>query len=80
VATSASIGSQRNARVLRASSTGLGVGDWTLTMIPGAALSLAALGARFVFGLDGPSTTPLIIGCLIVFMFFNAGAFSSWVG
>jgi sugar porter (SP) family MFS transporter len=45
----------------------------TLTMIPGAALSLAALGAIFVFGLDGPSTTYLIIGCLIVFMIFNAG-------
>jgi len=45
----------------------------TLTMIPGAALSLAALGAIFVLGLDGPSTTPLIIACLIVFMFFNAG-------
>jgi sugar porter (SP) family MFS transporter len=45
----------------------------TLTMIPGAALSLAALGAIFVFGLDGPSTTYLIIGCLIVFMVFNAG-------
>lgn len=45
----------------------------TLTMIPGAALSLLALGAIFVFGLDGPSTTYLIIGCLIVFMIFNAG-------
>jgi len=45
----------------------------TLTMIPGAALSLVALGAIFVFGLDGPSTTYLIIGCLIVFMVFNAG-------
>jgi hypothetical protein len=42
-------------------------------MIPGAALSLAALGAIFVLGLNGPSTTYLIIGCLIVFMFFNAG-------
>jgi sugar porter (SP) family MFS transporter len=45
----------------------------TLVMIPGAALSLAALGAIFVLGLSGPSTTWLIIGCLIVFMFFNAG-------
>jgi sugar porter (SP) family MFS transporter len=45
----------------------------TLTMIPGAALSLVALGAIFTFGLDGRSTTGLIIACLIVFMFFNAG-------
>jgi predicted MFS family arabinose efflux permease len=45
----------------------------TLIMVPGAALSLFALGAIFVFGLDGPSTTWLIIACLIVFMFFNAG-------
>ncbi len=45
----------------------------TLTMIPGAALSLLALGTIFVLGLDGPSTTYLIIGCLIVFMIFNAG-------
>jgi len=45
----------------------------TMIMVPGAALSLIALGAIFVFGLDGPSTTGLIIACLIVFMFFNAG-------
>jgi sugar porter (SP) family MFS transporter len=45
----------------------------TLVMVPGAALSLGALGAIFVFGLDKPSTLWAIIACLIVFMFFNAG-------
>jgi predicted MFS family arabinose efflux permease len=45
----------------------------TLVMIPGAALSLTALGALFVTGNDGPEATPLIIACLIVFMLFNAG-------
>jgi sugar porter (SP) family MFS transporter len=45
----------------------------SMIMIPGAALSLIALGAIFVFELDGESTTGLIIACLIVFMFFNAG-------
>jgi len=45
----------------------------TLIMVPGAAASLLALGAIFVFGLDGPDTAWLIIACLIVFMFFNAG-------
>jgi sugar porter (SP) family MFS transporter len=45
----------------------------TLTMIPGAAASLAVLGALFVTGNSGKSSTPFIIACLIVFMFFNAG-------
>jgi sugar porter (SP) family MFS transporter len=45
----------------------------SMIMIPGAAVALAALGAIFVFGLDGRNTTWLIITCLIVFMFFNAG-------
>jgi len=45
----------------------------TMIMVPGAALSLIALGAIFVFELDGPNTTWLIIACLIIFMFFNAG-------
>jgi sugar porter (SP) family MFS transporter len=45
----------------------------TMIMVPGAALSLIALGGIFVFELDGPSTTGLIIACLIIFMFFNAG-------
>ncbi len=45
----------------------------TMTMIPGAAASLAVLGALFVTGNSGKSSTPFIIACLIVFMFFNAG-------
>ncbi len=45
----------------------------TLTMIPGAALSLAVLGALFVTHNSGRGSTPFIIACLIVFMFFNAG-------
>jgi sugar porter (SP) family MFS transporter len=45
----------------------------TLTMIPGAALSLAVLGALFVTGHSGRSDVPFIVACLIVFMFFNAG-------
>jgi len=45
----------------------------TMAMIPGAALSLAVLGALFVTGNSGPSDIPFIIACLIVFMFFNAG-------
>jgi sugar porter (SP) family MFS transporter len=45
----------------------------TMIMVPGAALSLIALGSIFVFGFDGKSTTGLIVACLIVFMFFNAG-------
>ncbi len=45
----------------------------TMIMVPGAALSLIALGAIFVLELDGENTTGLIIACLIVFMFFNAG-------
>ena len=45
----------------------------TMIMVPGAALSLIALGAIFVFEVDGKNTTGLIIACLIVFMLFNAG-------
>jgi sugar porter (SP) family MFS transporter len=45
----------------------------TLTMIPGAALALAVLGALFVAGADGRGSTGFIIACLVVFMFFNAG-------
>jgi sugar porter (SP) family MFS transporter len=45
----------------------------TLVMIPGAALALAVLGALFVTGHDGRSDIPFIVGCLLVFMFFNAG-------
>ena len=45
----------------------------TLIMIPGAALSLAVLGTLWVTGNSGPDQIPFIIGCLMVFMFFNAG-------
>ncbi|MBV9803416.1 MAG: sugar porter family MFS transporter [Solirubrobacterales bacterium] len=45
----------------------------TLTMVPGAAVSLTVLGALFVTGNSGRSSTWFIIACLIVFMFFNAG-------
>jgi sugar porter (SP) family MFS transporter len=45
----------------------------TLTMIPGAAASLAVLGFLFVTGHSGRGSTGIIIACLIVFMFFNAG-------
>lgn len=45
----------------------------TLIMIPGAAISLFALGTLFVTGHSGRESIPLIVGCLIVFMLFNAG-------
>jgi sugar porter (SP) family MFS transporter len=45
----------------------------TLFMIPGAAAALAALGIMFDTGHSGRGSTPIIIACLIVFMFFNAG-------
>jgi sugar porter (SP) family MFS transporter len=45
----------------------------TLIMIPGTAAALFALGLVFVLGSGGPSSIPLIIACLIVFMVFNAG-------
>jgi MFS family permease len=45
----------------------------TLIMIPGAALSLFALGFLFVTGNSGRDSMPFIIACLIVFMLFNAG-------
>jgi sugar porter (SP) family MFS transporter len=45
----------------------------TLVMVPGAALSLAVLGTLWVTGNSGPAQVPFIIGCLIVFMLFNAG-------
>ena len=44
-----------------------------LIMAPGAALALAALGVVFVTGSQSASTVPLIVACLIVFMFFTAG-------
>ena len=45
----------------------------TLVMIPGAALSLFVLGTLWVTGNDGANMIPVIIACLVVFMFFNAG-------
>jgi len=45
----------------------------TLIMVPGAAASLAVLGALFVTGHDGRGDVPFIVACLVVFMFFNAG-------
>jgi sugar porter (SP) family MFS transporter len=44
----------------------------TLTMIPGAAIALAVLGALFISGNAGHKIG-FIIACLIVFMLFNAG-------
>ncbi|MDO9377785.1 MAG: sugar porter family MFS transporter [Nocardioidaceae bacterium] len=45
----------------------------TLVMVPGAAISLFVLGALFVTGHSGRESTPFIVACLVVFMFFNAG-------
>jgi sugar porter (SP) family MFS transporter len=45
----------------------------TLVMIPGAAVALFVLGTLWVTGHNGRSDVPFIIGCLIVFMIFNAG-------
>jgi sugar porter (SP) family MFS transporter len=45
----------------------------TLIMVPGTATALAVLGTLFVTGNSGRDSTPFIIACLIVFMFFNAG-------
>jgi sugar porter (SP) family MFS transporter len=45
----------------------------TLVMVPGAAISLFALGAFFVTGNARRADVPFIVACLLVFMFFNAG-------
>jgi sugar porter (SP) family MFS transporter len=45
----------------------------TLIMVPGAALALAVLGTLFVTGHSGRGDIGLIVACLVVFMFFNAG-------
>ena len=45
----------------------------TMTMVPGAALSLAVLGLLFVTGHSGRGDIPFLVACLIAFMFFNAG-------
>lgn len=44
-----------------------------LVMMPPAALSLFGLGAVWLLGMDGPSTSWLIVGFLFAFMVFNAG-------
>jgi MFS family permease len=44
-----------------------------LIMIPGAAVSLFALGLLFITGNSDRDSVPLIIACLIIFMLFNAG-------
>ncbi|HEX8413144.1 MAG TPA: sugar porter family MFS transporter [Sphingomicrobium sp.] len=44
-----------------------------LLTLPGAALSLAALGVFFTTGRTGPDDTPYVIGCLFLFMVFQAG-------
>jgi sugar porter (SP) family MFS transporter len=45
----------------------------TLIMVPGAAAALAVLGLLFVTGHSERSDIGLVIACLVVFMFFNAG-------
>ncbi|MFF9360296.1 sugar porter family MFS transporter [Streptomyces griseoluteus] len=45
----------------------------TLVMVPGAALSLFVLGALYVTGHGTRAYVPAIVGCLLAFMFFNAG-------
>jgi len=45
----------------------------SLAMIPGAVVSLLVLGAVLHFNLAGDSQAWWIVGCLIVFMIFNAG-------
>ena len=45
----------------------------SLLTLPGAALSLTVLGTLFALGRTGPDDTPYIIGCLFLFMIFQAG-------
>jgi len=45
----------------------------SLFMIPGAAISLVVFGGLFVVGLAGPGQSWLVVGCLLVYMAFNAG-------
>ena len=45
----------------------------SLFMIPGATISLIAFGALFALGLAGQGQAPLVVGCLLVYMAFNAG-------
>lgn len=45
----------------------------SLLTLPGAALSLAVLGALFALGRTGPEDAPYVIACLFLFMMFQAG-------
>ena len=45
----------------------------TLVMVPGAAVALIVLGLLFVTGHSDRGEIGLVIACLVVFMFFNAG-------
>ncbi|ORA17169.1 sugar porter family MFS transporter [Mycobacterium arosiense] len=45
----------------------------TLVMVPGAAISLFALGLLFLTSDNGHDVIPYIVICLIAFMLFNAG-------
>jgi sugar phosphate permease len=45
----------------------------SLTMLPGAALSLLAFGSLFAFHLASKENSWMVVTCLLLFMFFNAG-------
>lgn len=45
----------------------------SLSMLPGAALALAALAGVFLFHLANRQNAWMVIACLLVYMFFNAG-------
>ena len=45
----------------------------SLIMIPGATLALVVLGALFVLKMTGGGQAPFVVGCLLVYMLFNAG-------
>lgn len=45
----------------------------SLAMLPGAALSLVILGCLFVFHIATKEHAWMVVACLLLFMFFNAG-------
>lgn len=45
----------------------------SLLMIPGAAVSLIALGLLFMLGMTGNGHVWLLVGCILVYMAFNSG-------
>jgi sugar porter (SP) family MFS transporter len=45
----------------------------SLLMIPGATLSLLALGTLFMMGMAGSGQAWLVVGCLLIYMAFNSG-------